>query len=122
MGEYSCILDLMRDIILATDLAQHLLLLPRLETMARQGYQANNSEHHHLLLCLLMTAADLSDQTKSWRNVRHVAHLIYDEFFGQGDLEKELGRQPSVHMDREKACVPDLQISFIDYIAIPLYR
>ena len=52
----------------------------------------------------------------------HVQVLIYQEFFSQGDLEKALGESPLEMMDRERACVPDLQISFLDNIAIPVYR
>ena len=48
--------------------------------------------------------------------------LIYQEFFSQGDLEKALGESPLEMMDRERACVPDLQISFLDNIAMPVYR
>ena len=48
--------------------------------------------------------------------------LIYNEFFSQGDLEKSLGRTPPEMMDREKARIPDLQIGFLDHIALPVYR
>lgn len=48
--------------------------------------------------------------------------LIYQEFFSQGDLEKALGKNPLEMMDRERACVPELQISFLDNIAYPVYR
>ena len=47
--------------------------------------------------------------------------LIYQEFFKQGDLEKSLGRSPLVMMDREKACIPELQIGFLEGIVLPLY-
>ncbi|XP_025087728.1 cGMP-dependent 3',5'-cyclic phosphodiesterase-like isoform X6 [Pomacea canaliculata] len=120
--EYQQVLDLMRDIILATDLAHHLRIYDSLQTMATRGYNKNDPKCHNLLLCLLMTASDLSDQTKSWNNTKHIAVLIYQEFFSQGDLEKALGESPIEMMDRERACVPDLQISFLDNIAIPVYR
>ncbi|XP_070198200.1 cGMP-dependent 3',5'-cyclic phosphodiesterase-like isoform X2 [Littorina saxatilis] len=119
--EYQQMLDLMKDIILATDVAHHLRIFDLLEDMARDGYDKNDPKCHDLLLCLLMTAADLSDQTKTWDNTKHTAVLIYQEFFSQGDLEKALGESPLEMMDREKACVPDLQISFLDNIAIPVY-
>lgn len=90
--------------------------------MAETGYNHLDHEHHNLLLCLLMTSADLSDQTKNWRNTRAVAELIYKEFFRQGDLEKAIGNQPAEQMDRERAVVPDLQIAFLDAIVSPLYR
>ena len=48
--------------------------------------------------------------------------MIYQEFFKQGDLEKSLGRDPLLMMDREKACIPELQIGFLESIALPVYR
>ena len=38
-----------------------------------EGYNKNDSKCRNLLLCLLMTASDLSDQTKSWDNTKHIA-------------------------------------------------
>ncbi|KAA0203040.1 hypothetical protein HAZT_HAZT001065 [Hyalella azteca] len=51
-----------------------------------------------------------------------VAKLIYKEFFTQGDLEKAMGNNPLVMMDREKAFIPELQLSFLDNIALPVYQ
>jgi cGMP-dependent 3',5'-cyclic phosphodiesterase len=48
--------------------------------------------------------------------------LIYQEFFSQGDLERSLGRNPSEMMDRHKASIPELQIGFLDGIALPVFR
>jgi hypothetical protein len=47
--------------------------------------------------------------------------LVYHEFFSQGDLEKKMGNRPDEMMDREKACIPTLQIQFIDDVALPVY-
>ncbi|KAG9328360.1 hypothetical protein JZ751_014461, partial [Albula glossodonta] len=85
--DYQRMLDLMRDIILATDLAHHLRIFKDLQKMADAGYNAKNRTHRSLLLCLLMTSCDLSDQTKGWKTTRKIAELIYKEFFSQGDLE-----------------------------------
>ncbi|XP_021362109.1 cGMP-dependent 3',5'-cyclic phosphodiesterase-like isoform X1 [Mizuhopecten yessoensis] len=120
--DYQQALDLMRDIILATDLAHHLRILKNIETMAKTGYDKENTKHHKLLLCLLMTASDLSDQTKPWDSTKHIAALIYKEFFSQGDMEKSMGREPIEMMDRERARIPDLQIGFLDHIALPVYK
>ena len=51
-----------------------------------------------------------------------VSELIYSEFFSQGDLEKALGVTPSEMMDRDKAFIPEQQLSFIDNIAGPVYK
>ncbi|XP_052077057.1 cGMP-dependent 3',5'-cyclic phosphodiesterase-like isoform X3 [Mytilus californianus] len=120
--DYQHVLDLMRDIILATDLAHHLKILKNIEAMAKDKFEKSNLKHRKLLLCLIMTASDLSDQTKPWDSTKHIAALIYNEFFSQGDLEKSLGRTPPEMMDREKARIPDLQIGFLDHIALPVYR
>ena len=47
--------------------------------------------------------------------------LVYREFFSQGDLEKAMGNRPVEMMDRDKACIPSLQIQFIDDVALPVY-
>nr|XP_034300944.1 cGMP-dependent 3',5'-cyclic phosphodiesterase isoform X2 [Crassostrea gigas] len=120
--DYTTVLDLVRDIILATDLAHHLKIMNSLKEMAKVGFDTKNERHHSLLLCLLMTASDLSDQTKPWDNTKHVAALIYREFFSQGDMEKSLGQKPAEMMDRERARIPDLQIGFLDHIALPVYK
>ncbi|XP_049582788.1 cGMP-dependent 3',5'-cyclic phosphodiesterase isoform X1 [Syngnathus scovelli] len=120
--DYQRMLDLMREIILATDLAHHLRIFRDLQKMADDGYDPKSSTHHSLLLCLLMTSCDLSDQTKGWKTTRKIAELIYKEFFSQGDLEKAMGNRPSEMMDREKAYIPELQISFMEHIAMPIYK
>ncbi|XP_067307593.1 cGMP-dependent 3',5'-cyclic phosphodiesterase isoform X2 [Pseudorasbora parva] len=120
--DYQRMLDLIRDIILATDLAHHLRIFKDLQKMADVGYNSKNQTHRSLLLCLLMTSCDLSDQTKGWKTTRKIAELIYKEFFSQGDLEKAMGNRPSEMMDREKAYIPELQISFMEHIAMPIYK
>ncbi|KAL5012349.1 hypothetical protein ScPMuIL_010900 [Solemya velum] len=119
--DYQNVLDLIRDIILATDLAHHLRILKNIKEMAKAGYKKSVVRYRKLLLCLLMTSCDLSDQTKDWNNIKNIAGLIYQEFFSQGDVEKELGVEPIEMMDRERAQIPDLQISFLDHIATPLF-
>lgn len=44
-------------------------------------------------MCLLMTASDLSDQTKDFHHSKAIAENIYKEFFSQGDLEKQMGNR-----------------------------
>ncbi|XP_056904544.1 cGMP-dependent 3',5'-cyclic phosphodiesterase isoform X1 [Takifugu flavidus] len=120
--DYQRMLDLIRDIILATDLAHHLRIFKDLQKMADDGYNPKSQTHRSMLLCLLMTSCDLSDQTKGWKTTRKIAELIYKEFFSQGDLEKAMGNRPSEMMDREKAYIPELQISFMEHIAMPIYK
>ena len=51
---------------------------------------------------LLMTACDLGAITKPWDIQQKIATLVSDEFFYQGDLEKqELHLSPIPMMDRD---------------------
>ncbi|KAI6201102.1 hypothetical protein M3Y96_00805700 [Aphelenchoides besseyi] len=119
--EYQTVLDNMREIILATDLVAHLRKVHRINKMVEIGFDNNSTEHHYLFMCLLMTASDLSDQTKDFKNSKIIADHIYKEFFSQGDLEKQMGNEPSEMMDREKACVPKIQLEFTDSVTTRVF-
>lgn len=71
--QYSKILDLMRDMILATDMAQHIKILPDQRAMSAAGYNPTKKSHRQLLLCLMMTCCDLNDQVKGWLYSKSIA-------------------------------------------------
>jgi cGMP-dependent 3',5'-cyclic phosphodiesterase len=86
--QYQAVLDSIREIILATDIAAHLRKVEKIREMVegrRQwksgvalwivsvGYDPSISEHHYLFTCLLMTASDLSDQSKDFKNSKAIA-------------------------------------------------
>ena len=60
----------------ATDLAHHFRIKPDLEKMIAEGYDFKRPIHRNLLLSLLMTSCDLSDQAKDWDNSRETAVRI----------------------------------------------
>lgn len=71
--EYQNVLDNMREIILATDLVAHLRKVERIQRMTKIGFNKTSSEHHYLFMCLLMTASDLSDQSKHFKYSKIIA-------------------------------------------------
>ncbi|XP_034195524.1 cGMP-dependent 3',5'-cyclic phosphodiesterase isoform X2 [Osmia lignaria lignaria] len=119
--EYSEALDLLRNNILATDLASHFRTVEKQEEMIKNNFDKKDSKHLKLFFSMLMTCCDLSDQTKHWKVSKKTAEQIYDEFFSQGDLEKSMGSSPIEMMDRERASIPDLQVQFITNIVLPLF-
>ncbi|CAK9825014.1 cGMP-dependent 3',5'-cyclic phosphodiesterase [Anthophora retusa] len=119
--EYSEALDLLRNNILATDLAAHFRTVEKQIEMIRNKFDKNDIKQRKLLFDMLMTCCDLSDQTKQWKVSKKTAEHIYDEFFSQGDLEKSMGSCPIEMMDRERASIPDLQVQFITNIVLPLF-
>eukprot|EP00794_Sanderia_malayensis_P006925 gene6925-7703_t len=119
---YTTALDLMQMIIIATDLANHFSIIKDIEELNKTGYKRDLKRHRRLLLSLMMTSCDLSDQTKKWEGAYKVSDLLYAEFFNQGDMEKSLGYTPKEMMNREKASIPKLQVEFVSKVALPVYR
>ncbi|XP_063983080.1 cGMP-dependent 3',5'-cyclic phosphodiesterase-like isoform X3 [Diachasmimorpha longicaudata] len=119
--EYSEALDLLRNNILATDLASHFRTMDEQDEMVNSGFNRDDLGHQKLLHAMFMTCCDISDQTKDWKTSKKTAEQIYDEFFSQGDLEKSMGTAPIEMMDREKASIPDLQVQFITNLVLPLF-
>ncbi|CAL1538224.1 unnamed protein product, partial [Lymnaea stagnalis] len=124
--EYQTVLDLMRDIILATDLAHHLRTVKEQEQLAEMKKKTFKiiSLLVKLIACLVCPAATclVCPAATCLGFLFPYQALVYQEFFSQGDLEKALGKNPLEMMDRERACVPELQISFLDNIAAPVYK
>ncbi|KAI6661608.1 Sperm phosphodiesterase 5 isoform X2 [Oopsacas minuta] len=116
-------MDTVRIAILDTDLGNHFKIRGNFIKTVEQGHF--NIENKCDLKCLnsfIMTACDLSAITKPWRVQKRVAELVAQEFFYQGDLEREKGNQVPEMMDREKAHkLPDLQVRFIDRLCISVY-
>ena len=80
------------------------------------------SKNKFLLQSSLMTAADLGAVTKPWLVHRHVSQLIAEEFWSQGDRERnELHLDPPPMLDR-RASLSAVQIGFIDNICSGLYH
>ncbi|XP_012562421.2 cGMP-dependent 3',5'-cyclic phosphodiesterase isoform X1 [Hydra vulgaris] len=119
---YKRALDLMKVMIIATDIANHFKISSQINKLVKCGIDKADKKHCEMILSLCMTTADLSDQTKPWESTFGVSDLLYAEFFAQGDQEKSLGYNPIEMMDRDKASVPDLQYGFLNKIALPIYE
>lgn len=59
-----------------------------------------------MVTAMSMTAADLSASAKPWDVQSETVKGIFEEFYDQGDAEREAGRLPMPMMDRTQ---PDQQ-------------
>merc|ERR1719221_2076731 len=76
-----------------------------------------------LLLQAAMKCSDLGHVALGWEDHLQWVHRLEEEFFRQGDLEKEAGLQPiSFLMDRTKPGVSKTQVGFCEFIALPQFR
>ena len=74
--------------------------------------------------CLVvgLHVADVGNPTKPWIECRRWTYMLMEEWYRQGDKERELEIDVSPMMDRTKPNVPRGQIGFIDYIIKPLFE
>ena len=76
-----------------------------------------------LLEAIAMTAADLNSTARPWMEAREQVRVLFEEFYAQGDIEKELGRKPIPLMDRDKVHEqPASQVDFLTNISIPCFK
>merc|ERR1712176_1657334 len=66
-------------------------------------------------------AADLSNTTRPNHISLRWTDRVLDEFFKQGDRERELGRQISPLCDRQTVSKPGSQIGFINFLVKPFF-
>jgi cGMP-dependent 3',5'-cyclic phosphodiesterase len=67
--EFKECIDCLRELILATDLANHFRILRQLKLLKRDELV----QKQRLLMSLIITCCDLNDQVKSWGTVQQVA-------------------------------------------------
>lgn len=109
--------------ILATDMNQHLKLVKNANAIMDQGpINLANEKHRILAMKMLMQVANLSNTARPYHIAKQWCQLICEEFFKQGDIEKKLKMElSSPKNDRKKQNVPKMEIDFIENYVIPLF-
>ncbi|XP_042878602.1 dual 3',5'-cyclic-AMP and -GMP phosphodiesterase 11-like [Penaeus japonicus] len=123
--EYSRVISVLEDAILATDLAVYFRKRGDFFNMITDSqYDFAKEESREQLRGMMMTICDIAAITKPWPIQKKVAELVAGEFFEQGDIEKEeLKITPIDMMNREKKDkLPIMQVGFIDSICMPVYE
>ncbi|XP_029706401.1 cAMP-specific 3',5'-cyclic phosphodiesterase 4C-like [Takifugu rubripes] len=117
------------DIVLATDMSKHMTLLADLKTMVETKKVTSSGvlllDHYTERIQVLRNmvhCADLSNPTKTLQLYRQWTERIMEEFFRQGDKERERGMEISAMCDKHTASVEKSQVGFIDYIVHPLWE
>ncbi|CAG0912881.1 unnamed protein product [Notodromas monacha] len=117
------------DMVLATDMSKHMSLLADLKTMVETKKVAgsgvlllDNYTDRIQVLQNLVHCADLSNPTKPLALYQLWVDRIIEEFFLQGDKEREQGLEISPMCDRHNATIEKSQVGFIEYIVHPLWE
>ena len=105
--------------ILATDMAKHVADLSQLKNIISQndikdgenveklmeGDENEVFKNQQFLLEVILHSADVSQQTRDFDVVKEWTYLLFEEFFDQGDLEKQQGLPISMLCDRNNTNV-----------------
>eukprot|EP00033_Pygsuia_biforma_P005002 GCRY01005489.1.p1 GENE.GCRY01005489.1~~GCRY01005489.1.p1 ORF type:complete len:954 (+),score=223.97 GCRY01005489.1:151-3012(+) len=123
-SEVAVVQKIVTETILATDMSQHFSMIGDFSR------QIEKSDHENLYdfdtrlsrLCLAFKLADIAHSLRDPPITSAWTRSINEEFFAQGDLEKELGLPISPFMDRNLQDIPRGQVSFLEFVVGPLIR
>ncbi|GET87342.1 cAMP specific phosphodiesterase, putative [Leishmania tarentolae] len=111
------------DCVLATDMAKHNDALSRFTELVTNGIDRENEAHRRMVMEMLIKAGDVSNVTKPFETSRMWAIAVTEEFYRQGDMEKEKGVEVLPMFDRSKSNeLARGQIGFIDFVAGKFFR
>ncbi|XP_047531073.1 cAMP and cAMP-inhibited cGMP 3',5'-cyclic phosphodiesterase 10A-like [Vanessa atalanta] len=107
--------------ILCTDLAVYFQVRAQLTPLlAERSFDWADNSHRKLLKGILMTTSDLSGCCKPFGVAKAIAEAVYEEFYNQGDQEREMGYTPLSMMDRRRSVnQPAEQIQFLSVVVVP---
>ncbi|XP_058984691.1 dual specificity calcium/calmodulin-dependent 3',5'-cyclic nucleotide phosphodiesterase 1-like isoform X2 [Musca domestica] len=114
--EYRELRTLVIDMVLSTDMSFHFQQLKNMKNLLTLNEATVDKSK---ALALVLHCCDISHPAKRWNLHHRWTMLLLEEFFRQGDLERELGLPFSPLCDRNNTLVAESQIGFIDFIVDP---
>ncbi|KAI8125286.1 5'-cyclic nucleotide phosphodiesterase 1, Calcium/calmodulin-dependent 3' [Lucilia cuprina] len=114
--EYRELRTLIIDMVLSTDMSFHFQQLKNMKNLLTLNEATIDKSK---ALALVLHCCDISHPAKRWNLHHRWTMLLLEEFFRQGDLERELGLPFSPLCDRNNTLVAESQIGFIDFIVDP---
>lgn len=136
--EYRQLRRLVVDLVLNTDMSEHGKSLKKFKEVvssaapvfksegvadSSSGFVASSMEDAVTVLQLALKCSDLGHLSLGWGSHMRWVQRLEDEFFAQGDQEKNIGMpEVSFLMDREKQGVSDSQVGFFNFVVLPLFR
>jgi calcium/calmodulin-dependent 3',5'-cyclic nucleotide phosphodiesterase len=115
--EYKNFRHLVIEMVLATDMSSHFTQLKTMKSLLSMPENIEKAK----ALALVLHCADISHPGKPWIMHQTWTQSLMEEFFKQGEKEKELGLPCSPLCDRENTLVAESQIGFIQYIVEPSF-
>ncbi len=83
--------------------------------------QKDSPEDKQILMNILLHASDIGNACRPTATYLKWVSKIMEEFFRQGDLEREKNLPVSMFFDRNNTSIPKCQMGYIDVLVLPLY-
>lgn len=106
------------DIVLATDMSQHFQQMSQINDALNNPKALDKVK----VMALIVHLADISHAAKTWKLHERWSYALTEEYFRQGDREKELGLPCSTLCDRNTVLVPQSQFGFLRFIIEPSFN
>ena len=110
------------EMVLGTDVAQHFSLISHFKSKQTTFSSLLKDEEKSLVLTILLHTADISNPSRPWDLCERWTYLVMEEFWLQGDREREAGLDLAYLFDRYTVNVAKSQVGFIEVIAEPLFK
>lgn len=112
------------EMILETDMSKHFEILGKFRTrvITLSNMDISVFEDKCQILGMALKCADIGHSAKDYDLHEKWSMLVCEEFFKQGDIEKNRNQAVSMYCDRETTDIPKSQSGFIKNICIPLYE
>jgi hypothetical protein len=130
-AEYGRLRRIVIGLVLSTDMADNTRFVTAFKEVMQapldkqQGLDspcfASTQENSLLAMQVAMKCADVGHLSLSWPAHLQWVRRLQEEFFSQGDVERDRGLPVSFLMDRNKPGVMDSQVGFFDFVALPLF-
>lgn len=107
---------LLQHLILATDISRQADYIQRFRKCVQPGsdFSLDRSEDKHFVLQIALKCADLGNPCRSWKISQKWSEQICNEFYRQGDFERQLNLPITPICDRTTMTIPKIQTGTVD--------
>lgn len=108
-------------LILATDITRQQEFIGTFKDFLNNNtLNMRNADHRHFILQIALKCADISNPCRPWDVSKKWSLKVCEEFFRQGDFERQLNLPVTSLCDRQSTTVPKIQTGFFKFVVSPL--
>ncbi|KAG5677283.1 hypothetical protein PVAND_007053 [Polypedilum vanderplanki] len=108
-------------LILATDITRQQEFIGKFKDFLNNNtLNMRKADHRHFILQIALKCADISNPCRPWDISKKWSLKVCEEFYRQGDYERQLNLPVTSLCDRQTTTVPKIQTGFFKFVVTPL--